>query len=180
MRSLALVFAGLAGIAAMGAVADGPVFLFPQIARLGGIVRTPDAAEPPRRGAKIVFDITADSKPDEVNKGLESVARYLNLNAEAGLKPTDVKLALVLHGGATKAALSDAAYAKHAAMTKNPNLELIHELKACGVEVLVCGQSLARNKYSSADVASDVTIAVAALTVNANKQQDGYSYLSIH
>jgi intracellular sulfur oxidation DsrE/DsrF family protein len=63
---------------------------------------------------------------------------------------------------------------------KNPNLELIRELKTCGVEVFVCGQSLARNKYASADVASDVTIAVAALTVNANKQQDGYSYLSIH
>ena len=180
MRGLALAFAGLAAVAASGAVADGPVFLFPQVARFGGIVRTPDAAEPPRRGAKIVFDITADSKPEELNKGLESVARYLNLNAEAGLKPSDVKLALVLHGGATKAALDDEAYSKHTAAMKNPNLDLIRELKTCGVEVFVCGQSLARNKYASAEVASDVTIAVAALTVNANKQQDGYSYLSIH
>ena len=180
MRGLALAFAGLAAVAASGAVADGPAFLFPQVARFGGIVKTPNAAEPPRRGAKIVFDITADSKPEEVNKGLESVARYLNLNAEAGLKPADAKLALVLHGGATKAALGDEAYAKHTAAMKNPNLELIRELKTCGVEVFVCGQSLARNKYASAEVASDVTIAVAALTVNANKQQDGYSYLSIH
>ncbi len=180
MRGLALAFAGLAAVAASGAVADGPVFLFPQVARFGGIVPTPNAAEPPRRGAKIVFDITADSKPEEVNKGLESVARYLNLNAEAGLKPADAKLALVLHGGATKAALGDEAYAKHTATMKNPNLELIRELKTCGVEVFVCGQSLARNKYATAEVASDVTIAVAALTVNANKQQDGYSYLSIH
>lgn len=180
MRGLALALAGLAAVAASGAVADGPVFLFPQVARFGGIVKTPNAAEPPRRGAKIVFDITADSKPEEVNKGLESVARYLNLNAEAGLKPADAKLALVLHGGATKAALGDEAYAKHVAAMKNPNLELIRELKTCGVEVFVCGQSLARNKYAAAEVAGDVTIAVAALTVNANKQQDGYSYLSIH
>ena len=98
-------------------------FSFRRWRSYGGIVRTPDAAEPPRRGAKIVFDITADSKPEEVNKGLESVARYLNLNAEAGFKPADVKLALVLHGGATKAALSDAAYAKHTAAKKNPNLD---------------------------------------------------------
>ena len=139
MRGLALAFAGLAAAAASGAVADGPVFLFPQVARFGGIVRTPDAAEPPRRGAKIVFDITADSKPEEVNKGLESVARYLNLNAEAGFKPADAKLALVLHGGATKAALGDEAYAKHTAAMKNPNLDLIRELKTCGVGVAVCG-----------------------------------------
>jgi intracellular sulfur oxidation DsrE/DsrF family protein len=179
MRGLALVLTGLAAVATSGAIADVPVFLFPQVARFGGVVRTPGAAEPPRRGAKIVFDITADSKPDEVNKGLESVARYLNLNAEAGLRPADAKLALVLHGGATKASLGDAAYAKYTAIMKNPNLELIHELKACGVEIFVCGQSLARNKYAPVEVAGDVTIAVSALTVNANRQQDGYSHLSI-
>lgn len=180
MRGLTLILAGLAAVAAIGAVTDGPTFLFPQVARYGGIVRTPGAAEPPRRGAKVVFDITADNKPDELNKGLEGVARYLNLNAEAGLKPADVKLALVLHGGATKAALSDAAYAKHTAAKKNPNLDLIHELKTCGVEVFVCGQSLARSRFAPADVAGEVTVAASAMTVNANKQQDGYSYLSIH
>lgn len=180
MRGLTWILAGLAAVAAYGAVDDGPTFLFPQVARYGGIVRTPGAAEPPRRGAKIIFDVTADSKPDEPNKGLESVARYLNLNADAGFKPTDVKLALVLHGGATKAALSDAAYAKHTSATKNPNQELIHELKACGVEVFVCGQSLARNQLAPSDVAGEVSVAVSAMTVNANKQQDGYSILSIH
>lgn len=180
MRGWSWVIAGLTSLAALGAVADGPVFLFPQVARYGGIVQVPGAAEPARRGAKIIFDIMADSKPEELNKGLESVARYLNLNAEAGLKPADVKLALVLHGPATKAALNDAAYAKLIAAPKNPNLQLIHELKACGVEVFVCGQSLARNKFAPAEVAGDVTVAVSAMTVNANKQQDGYAYLSIH
>jgi intracellular sulfur oxidation DsrE/DsrF family protein len=154
-------------------------FEFPQIARFGGIIRVPDAAEPARRGAMIVFDITADSKPEEVNKGLESVVRYLNLNADAGFKPNEVKLALVLHGAATKAAVNDAVYAKFTSQTRNPNLELIHQLKACGVEVFVCGQSLARHKFSPSEVADEVTVAVSAMTVNANKQQDGYSYLSI-
>lgn len=180
MRVWALLLAGLTVVAASGAVADGPALLFPEIAKYGGIVRSPDAAEPPRSGAKVIFDITADGKPEEVNKGLESVARYLNLNAEAGHKPTDVKLALVLHGGATKAALSDSGYAKHTNTAKNPSLELIRELRTCGVEVFVCGQSLARNKYAPTEVASDVVIAVSAMTVNVNKQQDGYAYLSIH
>lgn len=160
--------------------AEEPKFEFPQVAGYGGVVSVTGAAESPRRGAKIVFDITSDSKPEEVNKGLEAVARYLNLNAQAGHKLGDVKLALVLHGGATKAALGDAAYSKHTSSPKNPNLKLIHELKTHGVEVFVCGQSLARNKFARADVASELTVAVSALTVNVNKQQDGYSYLSIH
>ena len=180
MRGLVLVFAGVAAAVASGTVAEGPIFRFPQIVRYGGIVGTPKAAEPPRRGAKIVFDIVADSKPEELNKGLESVARYLNLNAEAGHKPADVKLALVLHGSATKAALGDVGYAKHTTATRNPNLDLIHELKACCVEVFVCGQSLARNKFAIDDVAGDVSVAVSAMTVNTNKQLDGYAYVSIH
>lgn len=180
MRNWHLVFVTLTSVAAYGAVADGPNFIFPQVKQYGGIVRIPAAAEAARRGTKIVFDITADSKPEELNKGLESVARYLNLNADAGFKPADVKLALVLHGAATKVALNDSAYARHVAAKKNANLDLIHELKAHGVEVFVCGQSLARSKFSPADVASEVSVAVSAMTVNANKQQDGYAYLSIH
>jgi intracellular sulfur oxidation DsrE/DsrF family protein len=180
MRSWLMVVSGLASMAAYGAVADDPDLRFPQVAHYGGIVRNPRAVEPPRRGAKIVFDITAEGKSDEVHRGLEAVARYLNLNAESGFKPADVELALVLHGGATKAALKDSAYAQHTGATKNPNSNLIHELKTCGVEVFVCGQSLARNKFSPSDVAEEVSVAVSAMTVNVNRQQDGYSYLSIH
>jgi hypothetical protein len=174
------MFVGLVTMTSTGAVGDTPNSFHPQVERFGGIVRVPNAAEPVRRGAKVVFDITTDSKSDELNKGIDSVARYLNLNAEAGFKPADAKLALVLHGAATKAALNDMAYAKHASATKNPNLELIRKLKSCGVEVFVCGQSLARNNFARTEVAGEVTVAVSAMTVNVNKQQDGYAYLALH
>lgn len=180
MRSWHLILVTLTSVAAYGAVAEDPNCIFPLVKQYGGIVRVPEAAEVARRGTKIVFDITADSKPEEINKGLESVARYLNLNAEAGFTPADMKLALVLHGAATKVALNDSAYTRHTAAEKNANLDLIHELKAHGVEVFVCGQSLARSKFSQTDVANEVSIALSAMTVNANKQQDGYAYLSIH
>jgi intracellular sulfur oxidation DsrE/DsrF family protein len=180
MRGWFLIVAGLASMGAVATHSDSPALRFPEVARYGGVVGTAGAAEPPRRGAKIVFDITAESKADEVNKGLESVARYLNLNADAGLAPADVKLALVLHGAATRAALAEAAYARHSGGEKNPNRELPRELEARGVELFVCGQSLARHKFAPADVAEEVSLAVSAMTVNANKQQDGYSHLSIH
>jgi hypothetical protein len=49
-------------------------------------------------------------------------------------------------------------------------------LKACGVEVFVCGKSLARNRFAADEVAAELTVAVSALTVNVNKQRDGYAH----
>lgn len=155
-------------------------FQSPQIAGYGGVASIPQAAEPPRRGAKVVFDITADSQPDQVNRGLESVARYLNLGAQAGLRPQDVQLALVLHGGATRCALDDEAYSRVTKAERNPNRKLLAELKTHGVQLYVCGQSLARNKYAQGEVAPEMTVAASAMTVNVNKQLDGYAYLAIH
>lgn len=160
--------------------ADEPTFVFPLIKGYGGVVQIPDVTDLPQKGVKAVFDIAVEGKPEEVNRGLESVARYLNLNAQAGNAATDVKLALVLHGGSTKCALSDEAFRRHTNIESNPNLALLRELKKYGVEILVCGQSLARNKFSIGEVAGECRIATSAMTVNVNKQQAGYAYLSIH
>ena len=181
MRIFALAISvGLAASAHLAASGGKEAFIFPRIARYGGIAALPDAAEQPRAGAKAVFDITVASEPQEVSKGLESVARYLNLHAQAGRTPSEVKLALVLHGQATKVALQDEAYARITGAKHNPNRELLGMLKEAGVEVYVCGQSLARNKYPASDVTPEVTVAVSAMTVNVNKQMDGYAYLAVH
>src|SRR5690242_13953175 len=89
-----------------GVSGQAPEMVFPIIPRVGGVVPLPNAAEPPRKGAKVVFDITADAKPGDLNKGLERVARLLNLYGAAGLEASDVTIALVMHGEATKSALS--------------------------------------------------------------------------
>lgn len=174
------VFCLLVSVAVATAGAEEPTLVNPLIVGYGAIAPQPTAAEQPRKGVRIVFDITSEARPDELNKGLESVARYLNLNAQAGHAPSDVRLALVLHGPATKAALSDAAYTIKAGSTKNPNLPLVRELKKHNVEVFVCGQSLARSKFPLTEVAEEFSVAASAMTVNVNKQQDGYAYVSIH
>jgi len=171
-------------VLALGAAAQSePVqqaFHFPWIEGFGGVAKVPHAVEPPRAGTKVVFDITSDTVADKPNKGLESVARYLNLHADAGLAHDQLEAVVVLHGGATKAALKDEAFARHASHPQNPSLPLIRLLKQAGVKVHVCGQSLARNGFPTSDVDGDLSIAVSALTVNINKQRDGFAYVSIH
>jgi intracellular sulfur oxidation DsrE/DsrF family protein len=178
MRVSLVLPLALATVVAHGESPAGKAELvYPLVAGHGGVVPLPRSAEQPRKGAKAVFDITADAKPGEVNKGLEHIARLLNLYGAAGLTARDVKIAAVCHGAADKAVLSDAAYAARSKVAANPNLPLIRDLKKAGVEVLVCGQSLNDLGFKAEEVAEEVPIADAAMLVLVNKQTDGYAYI---
>ena len=113
--------------------------IYPLVPGHGGVVPLPRAAEQPRKGAKAVFDVTADVKPGAVNKGLEQVARLLNLYGAAGLKAGDVQIAAVCHGAADQAVLSDAAYLARFKVAANPNLPLIRALKRPGSKCSCAG-----------------------------------------
>jgi hypothetical protein len=127
----------------------------------------------------VVFDVTADVKPADVNKGLDRAARLLNLYGVAGLKAQDVQITIVLHGEATKSVLNDAACKQRFQVEQNPNLPLIRTLQQAGVEVLVCGQALNYKGFPDDEVADGIPIAAAALTVVVNRQTDGYSYVPV-
>lgn len=151
---------------------------FPIIRKFGGVAPRPTAVEQPRAGAKVVLDVTADGPPANINKGLDRAARLINLYGASGLKSSDVKIVVVLHGAATRAALRDADHRRRFE-GPNPNLELIAALREAGVDVLVCGQALNYQGYADAEVAEGVSVAAAALTVVVNKQADGYSYVPV-
>jgi intracellular sulfur oxidation DsrE/DsrF family protein len=176
---LSLVLAAILAVAvARGrSTSGGGDLAYPLVAGHGGVVPLPEAAEQPRAGVKAVFDITADAKPEEVNKGLERIARLLNLYGAAGLTARDVKVAAVFHCPADKAVLSDAAYAARYGVAANPNLPLIRTLKDAGVELFVCGQSLHDLGFDAGEVAGEVPVAASAMLVLANKQTDGYAYI---
>jgi intracellular sulfur oxidation DsrE/DsrF family protein len=153
--------------------------IYPFVPGHGGVVPLPRAAEQPTKGAKVIFDVTADAKPGEVNTGLEHVARLLNLYGAAGLTARDVTIVAVFHGEADKAVLSDAAYAMRFKVAANPNLPLIRCLNKAGVQVFVCGQSLHELGFSAEEVANEVAVADAAMLVLVNKQTSGYAYVPV-
>jgi intracellular sulfur oxidation DsrE/DsrF family protein len=157
-----------------------PFFQFPKIAGHGKVVHLPKAAEQPRDGSKICVDVTAGGPADEVNPALEKVARFVNIYAGAGKEPAGCSITVVLHGDATAAALSDAAYTTYTDAGANPSLPLIRQLREADVEFFVCGQAMASKGYAADDAADDVKVAVSALTVNVNRQMDGYAYIPVH
>lgn len=148
----------------------------PVITQYGKVKPYPGAAVQlkPDHNYKIIFNITkAASSDGEVLPGLERIARFVNLAGLAKVPAKNLHLIAVLHGQSTSAALSEKSYQARF-HSVNPNATLISALRKAGVEVMVCGQALAHKEFSAHEVASDVTVAVAALTVLAEYQMNGY------
>ncbi|MCO6453955.1 MAG: DsrE family protein [Pirellulaceae bacterium] len=160
--------------------ASEPEWEYPLIQGAGGIRPLPRAAEPPRAGTAVVFDITRLEEPGKVVAGIDRMARLLNLYAAGGVDVRQARFALVLHGDATVAALGHDAFRRHTKVEQNPNLRLLAEFRKLGVEVYVCGQALAHKRFAHDDVAGELTVAVSAMNVLINKQQAGAAYLPFH
>jgi intracellular sulfur oxidation DsrE/DsrF family protein len=143
----------------------------------GAVKALPDAAVQlePKRTYKVLFNVTQAAKqPDQLVPGFERAARFMNLAALAKVPKENLKIVVVVHGKATPSILSAAAY-KAEYGHANPNLDLLAELADAGVEVFACGQALAHHKLDADSVTSGVEVVVAALTVLANYQMDGYA-----
>jgi intracellular sulfur oxidation DsrE/DsrF family protein len=99
------------------------------------------------------------------------------MHARAGFPKNKVHAALVLHGAASEAALSAEAYRdRHGA--PNPNLQLLSELRAAGVQIFLCGQSAAHRGIAHDDLSADVDLALSAMTVLVQLQSSGYSLIA--
>ena len=126
---------------------------------------------------RIVIDAASgDTTPEGILRRLDAAARALNLYALAGVPADKLKLAVVLHGKATSAALSEASYQTHFAKG-NPNAALIGALHEAGAELFVCGQALTHAGYRTDEVRADVRVALSAMTELEALQAAGYSLI---
>ena len=127
---------------------------------------------------KVVFDIDTNFDPAEVNKLVETAARFLNMHEKAGVDPENMHLALVFHGSATKDVLNDASYSEAYPETEeNPNTSLFTALANAGVELIVCGQSAAHHNIDPEDVHKDIKYALSAMTAFVQLQADDYQLI---
>lgn len=160
---------------AVSALAQSPALEYPLIQGHGGVFRLA-GAEAPVEGSRLVLDVTTADSTGKVNKGFALAARYVNLFALYEIQ--DAKVAVVLHGGATKESLDDAQY-KERFGKANPNRELLQQLRKAGVDVVVCGQSVVHNGFAPEALAPEVGLAASAATALTTRQKEGYSYLPI-
>ena len=137
-------------------------------------VKRPDAT----KEYKIFIDLKASSSRNAktLNRGLDNVARMLNLHVTGGVPLENIKVAVAVHGGATPLVMNNEGF-NEKFKTDNPNLDLISQLKDAGVEIYVCGQSLLARGYDRKFVSEDVEVALSMLTVATEKMAEGYGIL---
>jgi intracellular sulfur oxidation DsrE/DsrF family protein len=129
---------------------------------------------------KVVFDVyTSNEDTDELNKGINTVARFLNMHYDAGVKLKHIKTALVLHGSAGRDILTHKAYDKRF-ITDNPNLDLLKKLHEAGVQIIVCGQTVAFKGYEKHEIAEFIDVSLSAITALISLQSQDYQIINFN
>ena len=142
-----------------------------------GKIATIDTTRPlPKRAKfKISFDTAKAADPGEINRSFDSLARFINMQVEAGVPESRIKLAMVVHGKAahdlTVASHYGEAYPDH----ENANAALIKALTDKGVQFYLCGQSAAYYGVEKSELLPGVEMSLSAMTSHALLQQDGYT-----
>lgn len=179
LRVLAvIILAMLSSLSGSGANAQENSSPIPSF---GAFFADPSATERPDPAVRyrVVFSVTKASLAAEtVNPSLEKVARFLNLLAADGVRPTTGDIVAIVHGGATPIISKDEVYDELLKVTvANPNTRLIEELRKAGATVAVCGQALNRAGIPPSGVIEGVRIDVSALTTLATLQLRGWAII---
>lgn len=148
----------------------------PVIEEFGAVYDVPDVdlETPVDRVYQVVFDVSRSSEvPGTVNPWLDTVARFLNMHARAGVPVENMEVAVVLHGEAAKDALLEGPFLDRFGAT-NRNAELLRHLGEAGVELYMCGQSAASRNLPADGLVEPVRMALSAMTARAVLESRGY------
>ncbi|MEO8678240.1 MAG: DsrE family protein [Vicinamibacterales bacterium] len=175
--ALAVLVTVTAGLSAQGAPAAPARLSGPVIEPWGGTFEVPPGSLMPPTNAdiKVKFDVgSPNDDPAKVNAKIDQVARFLNMNARAGVPRERLKVALVMHTTAAKDALGNAGYRSRYGVD-NPNLPLLEALGRAGARIYVCGQSAASRGLKFDEIAPPAKVALSAMNAHAILASEGYS-----
>jgi len=143
-------------------------------------IKNPDLLLDKNKKYKVIFDVYTDNKNHKKqNASVNTIARFLNMHAQHNIKSQNLDIVLVLHGAATKNALSDKAFQREFKID-NPNTKLINALDKANVKVYVCGQSFAHKDYQRNDLSKNVELSLSALTALVYYQAEGYQLITFN
>lgn len=128
----------------------------------------------PSKEYKIIFHIKEGKEREGVNQGLWKIARLINLMGSYSVPKDHLKIVAIISGTATPLVLTDQEHLKREERT-NPNLDLLNKLKQQNVQILVCGQALAKHGMEAGrDLNPHIEITTSSLIAIPSFQMEGY------
>lgn len=134
-----------------------------------------DFTIPKRAKFAVAFDTAAPANVGEINKTMNTAARFMNMHVAAGVKQERIKLAVIVHGKAAFDLTSASYYGEKYEGATNVNEAAIQALTEQGVRVILCGQTAAYYGVENSDLLPGVEMALSAMTAHAVLQQQGYT-----
>lgn len=148
----------------------------PVIEKFGEVfaVENPDFQTDINKEYKVVFDIhDTSSDPSRINAQINTLARFINMHAQAGVPLENLHVACVIHNKASKDALDNETY-KEEFGVDNPNVPLLEALEKAGANIYMCGQSISARGIDRERLASPVKVGLSAMTVILSLEAEGY------
>ena len=137
-------------------------------------IPNPDLETNTQMTYKVVYDIYDKQRdPKRVNRQLNTAARFLNMHGQAGVSLENLKVACVVHNKAGFDMMDNESY-KEKYGVDNPNLPLLEQLQAAGVEIILCGQTAYSRKIDRERLAKPVKIGLSAMTAILELSNEGY------
>lgn len=116
----------------------------------------------------------APPEQGEANPLFAQVARIVNTFAAYGVPKENREVAIVIYGPATEGIRTEESFMKAYGGKKNPNTEIIKSLRNAGVDLFVCGQSVAGRKIPASEIMPEVNLTLSASITLMNLQSKGY------
>lgn len=173
---LSVVIGGSFHLTAQKMAKDGPL-----ISGFGSVftIDNPEYPTPADQIYKVVFDVASGpTDPAQLNPAINTLARFLNMHAQAGIPKENLLVIAVFHGGSARHTLHNHAYRKRYGVD-NPHIDLFRQLKAAGAELYLCGQSMHAREFQRAEIVSEVDLALSAMTIIIQSQAAGYSLIRL-
>jgi intracellular sulfur oxidation DsrE/DsrF family protein len=148
---------------------DGPL-----IKGYGKHTAAPSASLNAQSTFKVAFDVAKGGESGEVNRQFDSLARFINMHAAAGVAIENIELALIVHGRASMDLLDNKTYRK-VHEKDNANIELLNILMQHQVQIILCGQTAGAYEISPEQLIKGVKVELSAMTAHALLQQQGYT-----
>ena len=151
----------------------------PVIEEFGAVYGVPSGAMNLNKGThyKVSMDVSATADfSDDLNRRIESAARFLNLHAKNGIDTKNIEFVIVVHGSAGKDMLTDAAYQTRFD-SPNPNTGMLTVLQNAGVKIYLCGQTAAHRGFAVEELNPAVSLALSAMTAHVKLQSEGFTLI---
>lgn len=134
-----------------------------------------DLVIPPDMEFRVAFDVGKQSDPGQINRTLDSAARFINMHVEAGVAKENIHVAVVVHGSAALDLTRHEVYRKLHGGKDNANVDALNALMDNNTEIYLCGQTAAYRGVGKDDLVPGVKLALSAMTAHAWLLQHNYT-----